>query len=45
MVGFVPKPLLFISVLHAKPFDFLRGPLKLGMKYWVVPIAVHRLLV
>jgi hypothetical protein len=32
-VGFVPKPLLFASVLHAKPFDFLHRPLKLGMKY------------
>jgi hypothetical protein len=31
--GFIPKSLLFASVLYAKPFDFLRGPLKLGMKY------------
>jgi hypothetical protein len=33
MVGFALKPLLFALVLHAKPFDFLCGPLKLGMKY------------
>jgi hypothetical protein len=31
-VGSTPKPFLFASVLNAKPFDFLRGPLKLGMK-------------
>jgi hypothetical protein len=32
-VGSAPKPLLFAMVLHAKSFDFLRGPLKLGLKY------------
>jgi hypothetical protein len=32
MVGSIPKPLLFALVLHAKPFNFLRGPLKLGME-------------
>jgi hypothetical protein len=33
MVGFTPKPLLFAMVLHAKSFDFLCAPLKLGLKY------------
>jgi hypothetical protein len=31
--GVHPKPLLFAMVLHAKSFDFLDGPLKLGLKY------------
>jgi hypothetical protein len=33
MVGSTPKPLLFAMVFHAKSFDFLHGPLKLGLKY------------
>jgi hypothetical protein len=32
MVGSAPKPLLFAMVFHAKSFNFLCGPLKLGLK-------------
>jgi hypothetical protein len=28
-----PKPLLIVMVLHAKSFDFLCMPLRLGLKY------------
>jgi hypothetical protein len=31
--GVRPKPLLFVMVFHAKPFNFLCEPLKLGLKY------------
>jgi hypothetical protein len=36
-VGSAPKSLLLAMVLHAKSFDFLRGPLKLGLKYMGCP--------
>jgi hypothetical protein len=40
-VGSTPKTLLFVMVLHANSFDFIRGPLKLGLKY--VGYPNHRL--